>query len=279
MSRHVDMRTLGLEDVSRLVDWAAHEGWNPSPHDAEAFFEADRQGFLGCFVDGELASGIAAVSYGETFGFIGLYITHPKFRGQGFGLKVWNAAMTHLAGRTIGLDGVPAQQSNYMRMGFRKAYDSRRWSGKCTWHAPATNGRVSILPDFSEIGPFDRDFFPTARPAFLRKWIAPPRYAFIARGDKGVRGYVVIRACIEGFKIGPLFACDEETALALLRSCGTVSNGAVVHIDVPETQTSFAFQLEKLGFQPGFETARMYLGTPPQLDMRGIFGITTLELG
>jgi hypothetical protein len=98
MSPHTEIRSLTLQEAAKLVEWAGPEGWNPSPADAPAFFAADRQGFIGCFVDGELASGISAIAYGETFGFIGLYITRPDFRGKGYGLKVWNAAISRLAG-------------------------------------------------------------------------------------------------------------------------------------------------------------------------------------
>ncbi len=48
------------------------------------------------------AAGISAVRYGR-FGFIGLYICHPEFRGQGLGRQVWDAGMAHLAVGSSGL--------------------------------------------------------------------------------------------------------------------------------------------------------------------------------
>ena len=147
MNDRVEVRNLTRDETAQLIGWAAREGWNPSPHDANAFYEADPEGFFGCFVDGEFASGIAAVAYGDSFGFIGLYITQPAFRGKGHGLKVWNAGLSHLGGRTIGLDGVPAQQANYERMGFRPAYRTTRWSGHLSKSGPAPSTRAARSAD------------------------------------------------------------------------------------------------------------------------------------
>ena len=107
------IRVLSLPEVETLVSWAAAESWNPGIGDAAAFYAADSDGFLGAFVDGEMAAGISAVAYGKTFGFIGLYIAKPEFRGRGLGRAVWDAGMKRLEGRTVGLDGVPEQQANY----------------------------------------------------------------------------------------------------------------------------------------------------------------------
>ncbi len=279
MSQHVEIRNLTLKEVAQLVAWAGREGWNPSPNDAEAFFAADPQGFIGCFVDGEFASGVSAVAYGTTFGFIGLYITQPNFRGKGYGLKAWNAGISRLAGRTIGLDGVPDQQANYEKMGFRRCYGSTRWSGVIRGNGRAEGIEKAISQDFHRILSFDLENFPEDRTAFLSSWLQTPREAFIAQEDGRITGYAVIRKCLEGHKVGPLFARDGTIAQALLNACRRSAGAAPVHLDVPDSQVEFIQHLKAQGFERGFETARMYLGAPPVMDMRGIFAVTTLELG
>jgi GNAT superfamily N-acetyltransferase len=42
----------------------------------------------------------------------------PKYRGQGYGIRIWNTALEYLEGRIIGLDGVVTQQENYKKSGF-----------------------------------------------------------------------------------------------------------------------------------------------------------------
>jgi hypothetical protein len=52
-----------------------------------------------------------------------------------------------------------------------------------------------------------------------------------------------------------------------------------LNIDVPTTQVDFIAALEAAGFSPTFSTTRMYKGSPPKLDAKRVFGVTTLELG
>lgn len=188
------IRPLRLDEVQRLIDWAAAEGWNPGLADAEAFYAADPKGFLGAFVDDQMVAGISAVAYGTSFGFIGLYICHPDWRGQGHGKAVWDAGMARLAGRTIGLDGVPEQQANYGRMGFRKVYDTVRMTGELRGGDAAAVAAARL----AEILVLDRECFPEDRTAFLQQWLAAPRQARALRAGREIIGYGVIRECREG---------------------------------------------------------------------------------
>ena len=109
------------------IDLASREGWNPGIHDAECFFAADPSGFLIGELLGEPVGCISAVSYAGRYGFVGLYIVRPGFRGRGYGMRLWESAMARLRGHNVGLDGVVAQQGNYARSGFRFAYRNVRY--------------------------------------------------------------------------------------------------------------------------------------------------------
>ncbi len=275
-----DIRTLSLPEIERLVDWAATEGWNPGLHDASAFHEADPGGFIGAFVDGDMVAGISAVAYGDAFGFIGLYICRPDARGRGHGRAVWDAGMARLAGRTIGLDGVPAQQANYRRMGFAPAYETIRYSGRLNGGQAGTGYRIVAVTDdlVGQAASVDRAHFPAPRAAFLQRWLQPPHKALACVVDGEVRGFGVARACRSGFKVGPLFASDDDMAFALLAAVSAGCAGDV-HLDVPESRASFIAALVSRGLSPGFETARMYRGALHAPAPEGVFGVTTLELG
>src|SRR5437870_4245427 len=129
LNSHLTIRTMTRGDLDRALDWAAAEGWNPGVHDAESFHAADPTGFFLAEWNGAPVGCIAAVAYDATFGSIGLFIVRPDFRGRGFGLAIWNAAMAYLGKRTIGLDGVADQQTNYEKSGFRSAYRNLRFEG------------------------------------------------------------------------------------------------------------------------------------------------------
>src|SRR5262249_49287885 len=115
------------EEVAIAIGLAAVEGWNPGADDAESFYAADPDGFLIGEIDGEVVGCVSAVSYERRFGFLGLYIVRSQFRGQGFGIQLWRAAMERLAGHNVGLDGVVAQQPNYVKSGFRLAWRNVRY--------------------------------------------------------------------------------------------------------------------------------------------------------
>lgn len=281
MAGDVEIRVLEAGEVEELVGWAALEGWNPGHGDAAAFRSADPDGFLGCFVDARLAAGISAVRYGSGFGFIGLYICHPEFRGRGLGRQVWAAGMAHLAGRVVGLDGVIEQQANYGRMGFAPSHDTVRWSiERMPALARSDAGCHAVGEgDLADILAFDRAFFAEPRDGFVSAWLQAPRRGFVCRRQGAVAGYAVVRPCLSGHKIGPLFAIDGRTAEDLLKVCLANLKGEEVHLDVPEYQEGFCYLLGRLGFRQGFQTARMYRGDAPEFQKAGVYAITSLELG
>ena len=173
------VRPMPPQAVALAVDWAAAEGWNPGLSDAACFAAAAPDGFL----LGELADAPAAivsvVNYDEHFSFLGFYIVRPDLRGRGFGLKIWQAGIARAESRTIGLDGVVAQQDNYRKSGFVFAYNNVRYGG---WAAPGVEAAATTVAlnevSFDLIARDDATVFPAARPAFLNAWIA-------ARGHVG----------------------------------------------------------------------------------------------
>jgi GNAT superfamily N-acetyltransferase len=270
MSRTI--RNLELAEVATLLDWAAAEGWNPGLKDAVAFQAADPTGFFGAFVDGAMVAAISAVAYDAHFGFIGLYICHPDWRGQGHGRAVWDAGMSYLGGRTIGLDGVAEQQANYASMGFVPAYETVRMSGDLS--ATILGGRVRLTAAAEDIRQLDRKCFPAERDGFLRHWLAPPNHCAVVEGPDGVSAFGVVRQCRDGCKIGPLFAADTHQALEIVET-----QSGLLHIDVPGTQAEWLAALSSRGFRDGFRTQRMYRGRRPEVHMPSIFGVSSLELG
>ena len=262
-----------LDDLRKALDWAAAEGWNPGLRDAEAFLAADPEGFLrsdhAC---------IAAVRTGAEQGFIGLYIVRPEARGQGHGLAIWQAAMDHLAGRSIGLDGVVAQQANYRRSGFAYAWNNARYEtdGRL---APATlAAEAAVLDD--ELLAYDARHAGAPRPDFLRGWIALPGHvALVLRRAGRIAAFGVVRPCREGRKVGPLFADDDGLADHLLRALAAHHTGAPLVLDLPEDQPQAVRLALSHGLIRTFETARMYRGAPPAMRREGIYGLASFELG
>jgi GNAT superfamily N-acetyltransferase len=279
----VVVRTMTRAELDLAVEWAAAEGWNPGLCDATAFHAADPEGFLiACRDDAPLAC-VSAVRYGDGFGFLGFYIAHPSARGQGYGIQVWRAGMARLSGRNVGLDGVLAQQENYRKSGFTLAWRNVRFEGSLPpldAPPPGLELRDAASVPFDRIAAFDRRFFPAVRDAFLSLWMALPGHrARVALRGGEIAGFAVARPCRRGTKIGPLYADDPACALALLRALDTSALPRPVIVDVPEKNAAATKLVESLSFAPAFETARMYTGPVPPMDLARLFGVTSFELG
>jgi GNAT superfamily N-acetyltransferase len=280
---HCTIRTLSRDEIRLTTDWAAEEGWNPGLHDAQSFYAADRDGFLVAEVDGQPVGCISAVAYGSDFGFIGLYIVVRAWRGRGIGLRLWNAGISRLSGRVIGLDGLPAQQGNYKRSGFTPAWRNVRYAGIARPSEKAASGEMVPLSKvaFDALCRKDREVFPAPRTAFLREWCSIPDSAGRAWLHNGrIGGWGVIRRCREGHKIGPLVADESAIALALYAGlCDTVPAGDAVYLDLPEPNAAAFSLAQSLGMSRVFETARMYKGPAPECNLGVVYGITSFELG
>jgi hypothetical protein len=277
-----NVRTMTRDDVDIAIEWAAAEGWNPGLHDAGCFHAADPDGFLVGCIDDEPVATLAAVRYGASFGFIGLYIVKPGFRGKGYGIGIWNAGLARLAGRTIGLDGVVDQQANYARCGFQLAYRNIRYQGVGLGPGPLPADVVplSALP-LAMVVAYDRPLFPDTRAGFLDAWLTQPQSAgFGVVRDGALVGYGLVRAAQSGHKIGPLFADDVTTAETLLTALQEqVPTGTPVYLDVPEPNAAAVAMAGRERMPVVFETARMYTGVAPQVPLDRIFGVTSFELG
>lgn len=283
MSPTLAIRPMEAADMERALDWAADEGWNPGLEDAAAFLASDPGGFFVGEHAGKPVSCVSAVRYGEDFGFIGFYICHPDWRGQGLARPLWDRALAHLDGRTVGLDAVLAQEATYRLTGFESDYHTFRHGGIATV-APPMDPRVAMLGQgiMPSVLAYDRPFFATGRERFLKSWCAPMvagRRGFVFVEDGTLRGYGVIRQCREGFKIGPLLADTPEIADTLFQALAGEVRGQTVYLDVPAANEAGLALAEKYELSPEFETVRMYRGPAPELDLARTFGIATLELG
>ncbi len=284
--RDCSIRTMRRDEVDLAIELAAREGWNPGLHDAHCFAEADPGGFLIAEVDGRLAGCLSAVSYDGCFGFIGLYIVMPEWRGQGIGWRLWTQGMQRLAGQLVGLDGVPAQQGNYRKSGFVLAWRNVRYAGTARHAASSADaGAAAIVPladiDFAALCADERRVFPAPRERFLRAWIGMPDAAALACVE-GARlaGWGVIRRCREGHKIAPLVAGTKAVATLLYAAlCSRVPDGDAVYLDVPLPNAEAVALAESHGMRGVFETARMYTGAAPTCELDRVFGVTSFELG
>jgi GNAT superfamily N-acetyltransferase len=275
------IRAMRPEEIAIAADWAAAEGWNPGLADAACFATVDPEGFLIGELNGAPAATISCVNYDARFAFLGFYIVRPDLRGRGYGLRIWNAAVAHAPARTIGLDGVVAQQENYRKSGFQFAYANIRYGGTV---APAPDAPAGIVPladvPFASVDADDATVFPASRTAFLRAWInARGHVGRALMRDGNLAAWGVIRPCRSGRRIGPLMADDRAAAEAVFAALIAAAGPGDVLLDVPSVNADAVTLAQAHGLAPVFETARMYTGAIRPIRLARVFGVTTFELG
>jgi GNAT superfamily N-acetyltransferase len=275
------IRPMRADEIALAADWAAAEGWNPGLSDAPCFATVDAAGFLIGEIDGKPAATISCVNYDDSFAFLGFYIVRTDLRGRGFGWRIWQAAITHAGARTVGLDGVVAQQDNYRKSGFRLAHRNVRYGGRV---AAVGVGARSLMPladvPLAIVAADDATVFPAPRLAFLRAWIGTSGHVGRAlMRDGALAAWGVIRPSREGFRIGPLVADDRAAAEAVFDALIAAVGDADVYLDLPEPNQEAQALAQSRGLKPVFETARMYTGKVRDVAIQRIFGVTTFELG
>ncbi|MET8472106.1 GNAT family N-acetyltransferase [Streptomyces sp. NPDC006422] len=277
----LDISRATLDDWPVIRGWAADEGWNPGVADGVSFFAQDPDGFFLGRVDGEPVSAVSVVNYGDAYAFLGCYLVRPDLRGRGYGIATWNTGLAHAGGRTVGLDGVVAQQDNYRRSGFELAHRTVRFTGIPSG-APDTpaDGVVTVdrAGDLAPLLAYDNACYPADRARFLESWLSTEGHVVRARVVSGrVTGYGVRREAHDMPRIGPLFADTRDDARALFDALAPA--GRPVCLDVLASNPDAVELAQERGLAPGFETARMYTGPVREFAAERVFGVTTLELG
>ncbi|WP_430474237.1 GNAT family N-acetyltransferase [Thalassospira lucentensis] len=279
------IRRLKSDEFPLAVEWAALEGWNPGKDDADVFFNTDTDGFWGAFDKQGMAAVISSVQYSSDFGFVGFYICREDRRGTGLGYKLWQTALENSVGKTIGLDGVIDQQDNYRKSGFKFVHRNIRFGGVVEASSPAPDDLFTLLiDDIAVVDAFEQtcNLFAESRIEFLRGWISNENHTAMAlKGPMGLRGYGVIRPCKDGHKVGPLFAENKEDAQALFSTLlqSRKDQSGKVYLDVPEPNQPALDLVKHHQMTAEFETARMYKGPIPSLNLDMTFGISSFELG
>lgn len=281
----IEFRALNRKGVEVLVNWAEEEGWNPGLNDAKIFWDTDPDGFIGCYYNSELIGGGSIVSYNGTFGFMGFFIMKPEFRSKGIGRKLWyyrrNKLIDRLKpGAIIGMDGVVAMQEFYKKGGFELAFRDERYERLGETFKIDPDVTSVSENDIKDIMLYDKDCFGYDRPQFMIPWLKQNQsQAFKYQQGDRLCGFAVLRKTRKGNKIGPLFADNAEAAEELYKACLNSAKGEEVYLDIPMVNKQTVELVSKYNAKYVFECARMYYGSPPEININKVFGITTFELG
>jgi len=282
----ITVRPMTRSELDTAVEWAATEGWNPGLHDADIFWQTDPDGFVTLERQGEMIGSGSIISYGGLFGFMGFFIVRPDLRGSGLGTSLWYKRKALLEARlqpgaAIGMDGVFAMQPFYKKGGFVFSHRNLRMECK----NKLVRFDEKMVKHYSEdkfeaLLKFDTAHFGFERATFLRAWLSSQDHHTFYYEDEGlVKGFAVIRKCLKGWKVGPLFAETSYIGNQLFAALNTVPLFETIYLDVPENNPDAVEMADTYEMQESFGCARMYAGPAPRLPWRQIYGVTSFELG
>ncbi|AMO55681.1 GNAT family N-acetyltransferase [Endozoicomonas montiporae] len=283
MQRNVKIDILDQTEARIMYQWIAEAGWNPGLHDAETFYKAFPTGLIGVKKDNELVGVSSVFKHSPRYACFGNYLVKPEYRGQGFGLLMTRRRLNIAGYRNISLDAAPENQAIYRSVGFRTAYFNQRF--EINWqHAPdKLHPNVINLKNVRllELLEYEKNLFPCKRKALLKAWVTQPgSSAFCFRDHCHIKGFGVLRPCMTGYRIGPLFADTPVIAEHLMQALLQHSLGQPVFCDIPETNPHARHLVHSFGGQPiDFLCARMYRGYEPDLDYPRLYALTSLESG
>lgn len=249
------------EDWYAVEEWMTAEGWDPGWGDAQAVTSVDKGALFIGLLDGEPISAISLLRLSDAYAFLGNYIVRPGYRGRGFGLATWTAALPHAGARVVGLEAVAEELETYSRAGFTASHATIGYQGTIP-RRPKSSDR-SIRP----IEPADRDAIvrldavcsPFARPAFLAAWLAANGTRALVHCDQHeITGFGVIRPSRTGQRIGPLVANTPAIALALYDALTADHQGERVYLNAPEPNMAAADLASQRALKQASRTVRMY---------------------
>ncbi|KAF2729218.1 hypothetical protein EJ04DRAFT_580790 [Polyplosphaeria fusca] len=290
-----------LQEVSDLW-WPlmVELGWNRDPDDAITHYRVGGDGakwILAARKDNDKPEGcVVAFTYPNGTGWIGFFCVNAPFRQNGLGRLLWRGLEDEYLSTntlTIGLDGVEQQVPTYTRRGYQVCARIPLMMRPSLLERPMatkipelSNGekvvdirdvepRALAAVDLAHTG-LDRTVLWTEEALFSRQ--DAYGYAIVSGGD--LTGFVLVRRCEQGHRVGPLYAetyAQGQTLLELAMNRVRDVKASLV-AEIFGTNANAKKLFEELGWDwAGIDYTRMWLGgrvtKEQQADGKGARGM------
>ncbi|TLY46480.1 MAG: GNAT family N-acetyltransferase [Gammaproteobacteria bacterium] len=291
---HLSFRFMEEKDLEMVMNWCKEEKWNVGMYDAAAYYALDSKGHFLFLLDKKPIGAISMVKYSHNLFAIGAFIVKKEYRNKGFGSQIWHYAIEILKknnNATSCLYSVPAQISRYAASGFQSDFHIQRWKKSfikqptSKMEESTTNLKQLNSIPIESIIEYDQSIFSVSRKKLLAKFIQNENIVgFASTDDSGqITGFGLIRPCINGYRIGPLYADHIGNAQKLFQTLLNNVN-STVFIDAPShnphiEQFASYFNLERVSKE---DTAAMFRREVPdslRTNNHKNYAICSLEVG
>jgi ribosomal protein S18 acetylase RimI-like enzyme len=228
--------------LSQMVQW---------PHRLADWQFAFRLG-SGVVVErnGEIVGCAMRWLWGPSCATLGLVIVDSRCRGRRIGLRLMQALMADLDGRSVLLHATADGRGLYERLGFVRTGEVRQHQGLAQSAPlvaldPGWRLRPSDHADAAALIELDSAARGMTREALMRDLLAVSD-AVVLDQEGACRGFAMLRRFGRGLVIGPVVATDALGAKALITHLVGISAGKFVRIDI-DFESGLAEWLESLG--------------------------------
>jgi GNAT superfamily N-acetyltransferase len=216
------IRTMKPDDIDSAMELTTVANWNQMPEDWRRIMQLSREGCQCIEHSGRVVSTASLLAYGTQLAWIGMVLTLPEFRSQGFARQLVEDVVSiadRNGVRTLKLDATDQGRPLYESLGFVVEQTVERWSrdGVTT---PAVNG-TAFVEDSSnrpshcaqisdELFCLDQEAFGVDRRALLELLSAS------SAGEITRNGYVLSRTGRSAEYLGPCVARSAAEARQLI---------------------------------------------------------------
>ena len=219
------------EAHSMIFKLVEEEQWRPAIDDLNLYYNADPSGFYIGELNGKPIGGVTLFKYGDAFAFFHHFVVQKEYRGSGFGKSMFKQVYEAIPSScNVGLDVVKDVIPSYRKKGFQEAHhlsqvmvDIAASSAKLQKFTVVDIAIQSAKQvNFDKLSAYDDAAFGAPHKRFLIGLLQSPNTITLGAIDTAgkVVGFVAARKTVieeEGWKIGPLYADNDQIVRAILK--------------------------------------------------------------
>jgi len=284
-------KQMNIEDFMVVQSWCMKEGWNVGKYDNTFYYQIDPKGHFLFFKEQNPIGSMSLVKHSNQFFTIGPFIVIESERGIGYGSQIWQQVITRLNNypdANVLLYAVPQQIARYQEEGFKPCQNHLRWVINSPLFSSEKDQHQVYpvsLKSLNRIFEFDQNIFGYCRKNTLTSVLSHPQInGYYVEADNTIVGYGLIRPCIHGYRIGPLYANNADIAKLLLMKLVAIAGRENIILDIPEMNVTGQKLMLSLGAKRDISCDTMMmvkgnLSSEFEFNIEKNYGLFSLEIG
>lgn len=269
------VRTLTLDDVASAMDLSIAANWNQTAEDWQRLIRLSPDGCRCIDSDEKIAATVTRINYGKQLAWIGMVLTRPENRRQGYARRLVEDVIASAEDhgiRTLKLDATEQGRPLYASVGFVVESTIERWERK--GDAGPSTADHSECPVSGLLLAQDAKAFGVSRKELLHDLSSS------ARCEAMSTGYILARAGRTARYLGPCVAASVDEARELIaRQLNNDAATCAWYWDLLTTNLEALNCAQALGFTRSRTLWRMRRGEPIDKDDSLTYAIAGFELG